>query len=257
MARDKGWLPRQHGAWAMLIAPLVIGLGIAPSHPSWVWPLVLAWLAGYLTFFAFGRWVKAPASRRKDLVKPLFAFGASSASAGGVMIALGGAPVLWWGLVFALPLSLALWQTVIGKERSILSGAAAVTASALIIPVLVFHTPGNFWSQSIHDPGVIFITLMVALYFIGTVVHVKANIRERGQLAARNRSVVWHATFLGFVLFLAALQLVSPWWILLFTLALGRTYWMTKPGSQYKPIQIGMLEMFLTLAVILISIFSR
>ena len=241
----------------MLIAPVLIGIGLANNYPHWIWPLIFAWLTGYLTFFAFGRWAKAPAARRPDLIKPLLTFGALTLLAGSVLIFLGGAPVLWWGPVFAIPLSITLWQTMIGQERSILSGCAAVGAATLIIPVLVFHSPMRAFRESIHDPDVVFSTLMVALYFIGTVVHVKANIRERGQLAARNRSVVWHAVFLGFVLFLAALQIVNPWWIAVFTLALARTYWMTRSGSRYQAIQIGLVEVFLTLAVVLIAIVSR
>lgn len=257
MAKHQNWLPKQYGAWAMLIAPLIIGLAIAPSRPIWIWPLVLAWLAGYLTFFEFGRWIKSPSARRGAFTLPLLTYGTVTVCAGIAMIILGGAPVLWWGFVFALPLSLALWQTVIGKERSTLSGCASVTASALIIPVLNFQTPANAWYTSIQDPSVILMTLLVALYFIGTVVHVKANIREYGQLAARNRSVTWHAVFLGLVLFLATLGYVSLWWIGLFTVGLGRTFWMTQPGAKYQAIQIGMLEMFLTLATVLIAVFSR
>ena len=59
--RSPGWVPNQHGAWAMLATPLVVGAlasGPEPLH------LLLGafWFAGYLAIFATGLWLR---SRRK------------------------------------------------------------------------------------------------------------------------------------------------------------------------------------------------
>jgi len=44
--RSPGWVPNQHGAWAMLAGPLVVG--VVASGPAWVHlPLAALWFLGY------------------------------------------------------------------------------------------------------------------------------------------------------------------------------------------------------------------
>ncbi|MDO5683838.1 MAG: YwiC-like family protein, partial [Propionibacteriaceae bacterium] len=60
-----GWMPNQHGAWAMLIAPFWLGAILRTQEVGWAWwciPLFAAWLVGYLAFAAGSLWLK---SRRK------------------------------------------------------------------------------------------------------------------------------------------------------------------------------------------------
>ena len=54
--RPAGWVPNQHGAWAMLILPLAVGA--LRAGPRWVhlW-LLAAWLIGYLAFQATAGWL--------------------------------------------------------------------------------------------------------------------------------------------------------------------------------------------------------
>jgi hypothetical protein len=60
------WVPRQHGAWAMLALPLL--LGVAASRPS-TWQLVLAGAAyaGYLASITVLTWSRA---RRPPAYRP-------------------------------------------------------------------------------------------------------------------------------------------------------------------------------------------
>jgi hypothetical protein len=49
--RGPGWVPNQHGAWAMLVTPLLVG--VLAAGPSAVHlPLAPLWFAGYLAFSA-------------------------------------------------------------------------------------------------------------------------------------------------------------------------------------------------------------
>jgi hypothetical protein len=47
------WVPNQHGAWAMLAGPLLVG--VLAGGAAWVHvPLTVLWFLGY---FATGRWL--------------------------------------------------------------------------------------------------------------------------------------------------------------------------------------------------------
>ena len=109
------WVPRQHGAWAMLAVPLL--LGVAASEPD-AWQLVLAGAAysGFLASASAQAWSRA---RRASVYRPpiiaytaVFAAlaallvlacasadtqeDASKALAAGVGIAIGGAVLSTW-----------------------------------------------------------------------------------------------------------------------------------------------------------------
>ena len=261
MARiSMAWFPRQHGAWAMLLTPLIIGAGLRARTPDglplWFWFMALAWLMGYLTFFAAGRWLKAPAARRAGLQGPLIGFGAATAVTGVAMALTGGLPVAWWAPVFALPLAITGWQTAIGRERSVLSGVASVLAAALMIPVAVYTTPQAAWAAAKVDPSILWITILTATYFAGTVPHVKALIRERGQAAARKRTIIVHLVFLIASIVVSVLGLASMGWPGIFAIALARTMNMTRPGAHYKPLQIGLVEIGLTVAIIALALLT-
>ncbi|MPV88001.1 hypothetical protein GB882_04925, partial [Georgenia ruanii] len=56
--RRAGWVPDQHGAWAMIAVPALVG--VALSGPAWVHvPLLGLWWVGYLAFFATGLWLRS------------------------------------------------------------------------------------------------------------------------------------------------------------------------------------------------------
>src|SRR5690606_16925575 len=75
MARTKkaeGYLPGQHGAWAMLIIPFV--LGMAAAGPAWIHaPLFAAWLLIYLFSYPFLQWIKT--KKRQVYLKPMLLYG--------------------------------------------------------------------------------------------------------------------------------------------------------------------------------------
>src|SRR5690606_15721193 len=82
--RSPGWVPNQHGAWAMLVTPLLVG--VLSGGPAWVHlPLALFWFLGYFAFFATGLWLKA---RRKARYRPpVVAYGIGAGVAGLVVLA--------------------------------------------------------------------------------------------------------------------------------------------------------------------------
>jgi hypothetical protein len=84
-SRGPGWVPNQHGAWAMLASPLLIG--ILAGGFAWVHlPLAAFWFAGYFAFFATSLWLKA--RRRPRYWPAVRAYGAIAGALGVVILAL-------------------------------------------------------------------------------------------------------------------------------------------------------------------------
>ena len=53
--RPAGWVPQQHGAWAMLVVPYLVGAGMALRRGAslpWLAALGCFWLLGYFAFNA-------------------------------------------------------------------------------------------------------------------------------------------------------------------------------------------------------------
>ncbi|WIM72129.1 YwiC-like family protein [Corynebacterium suedekumii] len=155
--RHKGispWVPNQHGAWAMLVSPAVLGLvsGLVTWNreaeagwtPAVVFPAVLvAWFFGYFAFFAFGLAAKARNPRRRaHYLTPVYVYG--TVALAGIAVALLLQPALiWWAAPFALLVAVAVWETIQGRSRSTLSGVSTTIASALLFPALTMVGQGS------------------------------------------------------------------------------------------------------------------
>ena len=67
--RMPAWVPKQHGAWAMLVVPYLAGLLVrvhdGAGVPAFAYPLFGFWLAGYFAFNAASTWLKAAPSKSK------------------------------------------------------------------------------------------------------------------------------------------------------------------------------------------------
>ena len=124
----QGWVPNQHGAWAMVVVPSVLGLVWVVrdgGHMASSVLLLVCWMVGYFAFFAMSQWLR---SRFKPRFLPAVRAYAIAAGALGVgLLAL--RPHWWsWAVVFLPLVSLALWLAWRRRDRGLLSGAATVAA---------------------------------------------------------------------------------------------------------------------------------
>ena len=192
------WIPNQHGAWAMLILPVVVGLvtamitspvGIGFHMMVGMLAIVVAWVMGYFCFFAFGLWFKArSAARKKAYVKPTVVYGGITAVA--TTVAFVFHPwLVGWVVPFAPLIAIALWELYHSRPRSLASGISTTVASSLMYPVMVSAGAGYFIAFS---PGVLTTTLLIGLYFTGTIFYVKTIIREKGNTQFHRVSVIYH-----------------------------------------------------------------
>ncbi len=266
------WVPNQHGAWAMLIAPLLVGTVIAlvyegPSeieHRSAIPAIAVAWIVGYFSFFAFGLWSKArAASRKAEYAKPMIAYGICAALAG--VVALVFYPGLaWWALAFTPLVAVAVAEIFRRRPRSLSSGIATTLASSMMLLVMVstgefpplpwffFNVPAEIWV----------LWLATALYYVGTIFYVKTMIREKGNAPLERMSRKYHLV----ALLLTALATLAAYIgdgqnlagaLLLITVMAG-AWWrsMAIPAqarlnpTSWSPKKVGLWEVPLVMALI-------
>lgn len=252
-----GWVPNQHGAWAILIVPVVLGMisrARAGGLPGWAWPLLACWIVGYFAFFAAGLWLKSARTRRAAYRRPLLAYGLTSAVFGLVALAWQGGGLAWWVVLFGPLVAVTIVLTSHRRDRDLLSGVMTVTASALMLPVMRFTTPAAALHAIGTRDGVV--AALVWAYFIGTVLYVKTMIRERGHRPWRVASLGWHAACLVAAVAVSSAGPGTAWWIATFAIALARAAivpWAgVTRGRRITPRQIGVAEIGLV-ALVMVS----
>lgn len=238
--RGPGWVPNQHGAWAMLASPLLVG--VIASGPAWVHlPLTAFWFAGYFAFFATSLWLKA--GRRAKWFPPVRAYGLLSAALGAV-VAMMEPSLLRWTPLFVLPLGVGLYAAAHRHDRALVSGLATTAGSAFMTVVAYDAGPGSDLSRAWQ------LALVQFLYFAGTVFYVKTVIRERDNPTYRWLSGGFHALALVVVAaMLVAADHDGPGWPLVAVFAVLLVRAVVVPAYRPSPKQVGIAEVVATVVV--------
>jgi hypothetical protein len=244
--RAAGWVPKQHGAWAMLAVPLVAG--VWQAGPSWVHlPLALFWVVGYLAFHAAGRWLR---TRRRDGVPaPLLTYGLACVPLG-IVTALAAPQLIRWVPAFLPLLAVSLWWTARGAERSLRNDGATVLAACLMAPVAFDAGGGEEWATLWMTTG------WLLAYFLGTVLYVKTMIRERGRRPYLLASVGYHLGGLAAAVGFASATpggwwLAALWAVLALRAVVGPTL-NARRARPLRPVVVGVGEILASLALLVI-----
>lgn len=151
-------------------------------------------------------------------------------------------------IIFPGLIVLALWAISVylswaGRERGLANDLILVLLAA-ISPILMYQVAKDESSLGVI-PKSIWITSMVSLlFFIGSVLHVKALIRESKDPRWHVSSILFHIiALLGLVMITGSWALAIP-----FALALVRTVFM-KPGL--RPGRIGIVEAVVAVALVI------
>lgn len=256
-----GWVPKQHGAWAMLLTPFAIGASErarANTAGWWLVSLLLCWVLGYFAFNAASLWLRSTPRRRPERQLPVLVYAGASAAFGILTATVVGWSLLWWIIPFLPLLGATLWLVTHGKERSVASGGLTVAAASLMTLVARFPDPsallGTFDTSSTQR--VLGLTLAVFGYFFGTILYVKTMIRERGSQTWLNVSLGWHtlctASAAGAVLWAGA----GRWWPLFFLVTTVRAWILPKMAEKrpVRPLFVGAFEAVLTLTLVGLSL---
>ncbi len=239
------WFPHQHGAWAMLAVPLL--LGVAASAPAgWQIVLAVAAVAGYLAAAATQAWLRA--RRRPSFIPSLVAYGGVFAVAATALLAA--FPSLAVGLVVVLPAA----ALVVGGARPATPRDLANSLAQVAIAVVLVPAAAGV-SGAWETDTVVRATLVAAGYLVGTVLVVRSVIRQRGNRGFIVLSVGFHAalTVLAVV--------VLPWpYALAFAALAGRAVALPlverrRAGTArpLRPVQVGMVEMVASTVLVVLA----
>ncbi|MDO5701508.1 MAG: YwiC-like family protein [Bowdeniella nasicola] len=278
--RAPGWVPDHHGAWAMIAIPALAGVVI--GGPSWRHlPLLGLWWVGYFFFNAASLWLKS--RRRARFFPPVRVYGLTLIPLA-LAVAISAPWLMGWALWFAPLLATTAWCSARRKDRSLLNDVVTVAAACLMTMVTfdAASIPASFTSGVAFDPLAVTrpdvwapsrtwgvdpitstawawrVTAVFAVYFIGTIPHVKALIRERDNPAYVVGTAVYHAL----ALIGAILAVATTWWtpglpsaclVALAVICLARTIampLMQRRSGTMRPRVIGVTEVVVSLLLL-------
>ena len=217
--------PNQHGAWAMIIMPVLFGMFATKFNI-----FQLLFFAGwFMTFFFADHFLFYVKQRKKQIgyLKCAILFLLLSAVCF-IPVIIYEFKVLMFFLAM-LPFGIINYFFAKARnERHIINDFSAVMIFS-IAGVLTYYIA----SHQFEWPMIYVFGLSVA-YFIGTVFYVKTMIREKKNIHYRNISWVYH------VLLVIVGYFIHPLLLIAFLPSLIRAVILY--GKQLKPIKIGVLE---------------
>lgn len=246
--KTRGWLPNQHGAWAMIVVPFLVGLLLVVPYRSLDLgdlTLGVTWLVGYFAFDALVGILKSPAKRRSAYYRAFGTYAVVAGVAGVLTLYVRGTSILWWVPVYAVLLGTALYLAATKRERSVLSGVLTIVASCGLMGVLRGSAGVDFLRA---DEAAVMVA--VTAYFIGTVFHVKALIRERNNPRSTPRSLIYHGLLAAAVAAATVVGWLTWGWVLWAGVLVLRAWWL--PRKRRKPMQIGLVEIAMSTWVVLL-----
>lgn len=241
MSLARTWMPNQHGAWAMLVTPVIVG-ALLGGLTAWHAALLFAWLSAYCLNFFTGLVVKSRKPHR--YVRQLVVY-ALLALLVGVPVLVAFPQLLLLGVVAAPVFAANLLFIVRRHERAWLNDVLGIML-ATAVGFGAFDIGGQPTDTGRAITGLV----IVAGYFVGTVFYVKTNIRERGSRRWLLASVGFHAVF-------TVLMAWQGWWVLAVLGLLTTVRAVVVPRLAWAPKRVGLLEIVFTvgfgLAVLLID----
>lgn len=233
----------------MITLPALAGVILAGPAPQHL-PLLLFWFSGYFLFHAASLWLK---SRRKPRYWPPVRVYLILTAALGVATLAARPALAVWAVPFAPLVAVAAWAASTRRERSLANDTATVLAASLMTAVTFSAAAAT------TDPRWVWVWTVTALqfaYFFGTVLHVKALIRERRNPRWARTSLAYHVTTTALLAALAATGALSAAWfggwaVVVVWVGLSvRAWWMPRRQVRrgpYRPMQIGLTEVAFSL----------
>jgi len=248
-------MPREHGSWAMLIVPLLIGLAVAPAWHSRAIGVIVAALGMFLARFPLATLVKTRRRQGGDRAM----LGVWSAIYGGLTALSGGWLIVVQGLVWLAPFGVLsglllvfhLWLVARRQELSLVGELIGIGGLALGAPLAYYAASGHL------DRSAAMLWLVNALYFGGTVFYIRLKVRQQPRLPAPDQvgerlvkakaCLAYQTAALTVVLALVALQQAPALTPLAFgpvtvKMVVGAGQWQDKKSLSL--VRLGVAEIF-------------
>ncbi|MCB0916157.1 MAG: YwiC-like family protein [Actinobacteria bacterium] len=248
------YIPPQHGAWAFLVVPLVVGFMTVPfSRVALLF--AVAWIVAYPVGYFGGR---ALATRiRRGWWTRMARREARRAVPWAVALVLLGLPLVVlrpWLTAVAVGVA-AIWGvslliTLRESERALSNDVVLVLLSVVAVPTVwaISAAAPGVWPELPPVPAAVWwMTAATGVFLFGTVLHVRSLLREAGNCWFHWLNVGYH------VLALVGFALVSPWWLVGFAPALVRAVAL-RPGL--RPAVIGAIESVMSLFFLIAAVLA-
>lgn len=251
-----GLFPPQHGAWAFLALPLVLGGSRAGG--SWLLvPLAVAWVAAYP--FSWAATGLLSAKRRQRFVRPAAAWGALVVPLALLLVVL--RPwLVWVGLGYAALFAVNVRYARRHDERALANDLVLIAEACLMVPLVVAVVGGEqTWTppwDAVDSAPVVALTVVCAMTLLGSTLHVKSLIRERRNPRFTRLSQAFSvlcvpgaavAVLAGEGELVGSAGAGAVLLAVVFAAVAARTFLM--PGRTWRPGRIGMIELACFVAV--------
>jgi len=204
-----GYLPNQHGAWAMLIVPFLFG--VFASRPVPLHALLFAaWLCAYLFAFAMLQWMRT--GKTRIYRTPVLIYGGLAGFGAATLILEPSLAEL--SPLFVPMLLVNMHYARRNRERALINDLAAIVQFSLIIFAACRAGGGTNLGLAAE------LFAFSVLYFAGTALYVKTMIREKNNPVYYRISVGYHLVLLvacaawyppGLLVPLAVLLIRAAW----------------------------------------------
>jgi YwiC-like protein len=240
------WLPHQHGAWAMLALPILVGIAASRFVPSQLL-LAAAAVGGYLASATLQAWLRA--RRRRSYVSSIVAYGAATAFFGIPLLML--EPRLVLAAIVVVPAGvLTVAAARPGTPREPARSFAQVAQASVLVPAsMLLAGETSAWVLGAA-------TAIAAAEMAGSVLAVRSVIRERDNVGFAVRSVGYHV-----VITLAAV-VALPWAYAALgaaltaraaALPLARRR-LASTGRGLRPVHVGLVEAVASIALVVVAL---
>lgn len=238
MKKTRFVIPREHGGWAMVSVPYIIGMAAAKPVLLHL-PLFLAWLGLYMASYPFLQSLKKTSQRKTWLSWGIVYLLIAIAFLIPVLVFK--PMMLWFAPVQLILIMVNVWHVLQKSERALLNDICAI---------LLFCTGGAaayMLGGGGFDPILAVVIGYNFLYFMGTVFFVKSVFRERKNRRWTVIAKLYHAVMLVLPIFFG-----NPWMCLPFLFPFIKT--LLYSGKVMKPMKVGIIEIVGSVQFLLLSI---
>lgn len=233
-------VPDQHGAWAFLLLPVVLGVAAGGWSPV-VLVLVVAWIAAYPTTWALTGVLAAP--RPERFRRALVVWSAVAVPAAAVAVTV--RPwLVWVGAAYIALFVVNLWFARRRRERALANDLVLVAECTAMVPVVAGVAAAGGWSvpvDAMAGSDVLVLAMACALTLGGSTLHVKSLIRERRnpRFAQASR---WYAVASVLVVTAVVARTEVGWPLVVpFVVLAARAFVVRDP--RLRPARIGLVEL--------------
>lgn len=224
-------IPREHGAWAMLIIPFLLGLSI---NPTWMHlPLFSGWFLLYLALSPLMMLIKKKGDAR--FYTRWFLIYGIPASVLLLFVVFQYPALLWAGLAMIPLFMVNVYFARRNRERYFWNDVIAIFEMAIGGVASAYVALGE-WSMF-----QVYVWIVNVLFFLSSVFFVKTMIREKKNIKFRYLSWGYH------ILLIIGVWLVTEqvWLVLAFVPAMLRA--IIFGGKNLTPLKVGLMEIGNTL----------